>query len=98
MSRDESLHGIPKSQQVPIHSGQSNMQQSTALPARLSRRTFLAGIGALPAMAALWPSLAAAEGLTLGKPWPFSFDWLRDSAKRLAAEPYKPPVIRFPDV
>jgi periplasmic glucans biosynthesis protein len=65
---------------------------------RLSRRTLLAGIGALPAMAALWPRLASAEDLTLGKPWPFSFDWLRDSAKRLAAEPYKPPVIRFPDV
>jgi len=48
-------------------------------------------------MTALWPGLAMAEGLTLGKPSSFSFEGLRESAKRLAAEPYKPPVIRFAD-
>jgi glucans biosynthesis protein len=47
---------------------------------------------------ALRSSAAAAEGLDLGEAQPFDFSWLRDQAKQLAANPYKPPVIRYADV
>ncbi|MGH6886378.1 MAG: glucan biosynthesis protein, partial [Geminicoccales bacterium] len=60
----------------------------------VARRFFLASAGALPLAAALWPSLAVAEGLSMGKPWSFDFGWLRSQAKRLAARPYEPPVLR----
>src|SRR5262245_66488849 len=74
------------------------MPSSRAPRFPFSRRTFLAGMAALPAVASLWPSLALAQDLTFGDPESFSFDALRGRAKQLAASPYAPPVIRFPDV
>ena len=73
------------------------IRSSSELRPGFARRTFLAGIGALPVTAALWPPSAAAEFLALGKPSSFSFDWLRHRAKSLAARPYAPPSIRFTD-
>jgi glucans biosynthesis protein len=63
-----------------------------------SRRTFLAGAGALSMAAALRSRSAAAEGLSLGKPQPFDFAWLRDRARQLATRPYEAPAIRFDDI
>jgi glucans biosynthesis protein len=73
------------------------MQSANRLRFHFTRRTLLAGAAALPVATALWPRSAAAQDLVLGTPSPFSFDWLRDRARRLAAQPYKAPVIRFAD-
>ncbi len=43
-------------------------------------------------------ALAQAEGLKLGKPTPFSFDRLKDMAKRVAAAPYASPPKPAPEV
>jgi len=36
--------------------------------------------------------------LELGPVQPFSFDWLREQAKQLAAQPYQAPIIRYAEV
>ena len=57
---------------------------------RATRREILSAAiaaGLLP----LLPKTAAASA-PLGPPTPFSFDWLREEARRLAREPYAPPL------
>ncbi len=47
-----------------------------------------------------WPASATAEtpGLTLGAPFPFSFDRLKALARERAARPYEPPRRPSPDI
>src|SRR5262249_39075390 len=40
----------------------------------------------------------AAGGLVLGAGTPFSFDWLKERARMLAAQPYVPPPRPAPDI
>jgi len=75
------------------------MRPRTGIHTPVSRRRVLAGAASLPLVSlALRSATAAADGLDLGEAQPFSFDWLRDQAKELAAKPYEPPVIRYADV
>src|SRR6185312_16561852 len=78
---------------------QGNMRSRSGFHSPISRRQVLGGAAGLPLVAlALRGAAAAAEGLDLGEPQSFGFDWLRDQAKELAAKPYAPPVIRYADV
>ncbi len=75
------------------------MRSRSGFHSPISRRQVLGGAAGLPLVAlALRGAAAAAEGLDLGEPQSFGFDWLRDQAKELAAKPYAPPVIRYADV
>jgi glucans biosynthesis protein len=67
----------------------------------ITRRTFLTGALFTP----LFPflnSVAQAEdsntGFDLGLAQSFNFDWLREQARQLAAQPYRAPLIRHPEV
>lgn len=66
-----------------------------------SRRRFLAAALLSPLFHYLsresWAE-DAGTALDLGPPQAFSFDWLRQQAKRLAEQPYQEPVIRHADV
>jgi glucans biosynthesis protein len=62
------------------------------------RRDLIIGAGALAATGVLRTPAARSETLDLGPAWPFDFNWLQAEAKRLAARPYEPPVIRYPDI
>jgi glucans biosynthesis protein len=70
---------------------------------RTSRRQILAGALSIPALNLLGGAfgirdLAAAEAVRFGPPEPFDFEHLREQAKGLAARPYEPTTIRFPDI
>ncbi len=67
----------------------------------ITRRTFLTGALLTPLFPYL-DSVAQAEdlntGFDLGHAQSFSFDWLREQARQLAAQPYRAPLIRHPEV
>jgi glucans biosynthesis protein len=62
------------------------------------RRDLIIGAGALAATGAGRGGAAPGAALGPGPPRAFDFDWLQTEAKRLAARPYEPPVIRYPDI
>ena len=67
----------------------------------ITRRTFLGGALLAP-LFPLLTSVAQSEelntGFDLGPAQSFSFDWLREQARQLAAQPYRAPLIRHPEV
>jgi glucans biosynthesis protein len=66
----------------------------------MTRRDLLARVIALAAWGALAPAgLHAARAEARGRPdgKPFSKEWLRDEARRLAQEPFQPPEDGLPD-
>ena len=67
----------------------------------ITRRTFLGGALFAP----LFPFLTSVAwteesntGFDLGPAQSFSFDWLREQARQLAAQPYRAPLIRHPEI
>ncbi|WP_137390114.1 glucan biosynthesis protein [Rhodoligotrophos defluvii] len=58
---------------------------------------FLAGVLGFTALAPR-PGQAAADGPFLGTPKPFSFDDLKDQARRLAASPWQDPRSQFSEI
>jgi len=69
---------------------------------RITRRSFLTGALLIPWLPFLGQDAQAdvkpLAGLELGPAQPFSFDWLREQAKQLAAQPYQAPIIRQADI
>ena len=72
----------------------------------IDRRSVLTAMAAASALgllhAAITPALAqtaaAGAGLKLADPKPFSFDILKQTAKDMAAQPYKPPMLPANDI
>ena len=62
------------------------------------RRDLMIGAGAFAALGGLRMSAAASQSADLGPPRPFDFEWLQGEAEQLAARPYEPPLIRYPDL
>jgi glucans biosynthesis protein len=56
------------------------------------RRSFLAALSTAAAL----PAWGETTGLQFGPARPFSFDWLRMYAQKIATQPYKPPPPRSP--
>ena len=77
-------------------------RQALNMKRYLTRRSFLMGALLVPWLPRLgqdaWADLKPLAGLELGPAQPFSFDWLREQAKQLAAQPYQVPIIRHADV
>lgn len=72
----------------------------TAKPG-ITRRTFLTGALLAPLFPFLTSAARAEElnaGFDLGPAQSFSFDGLREQARQLAAQPYRAPLIRYPEV
>ncbi len=64
-----------------------------------NRRTFLkAAAAATLGLAHAEKSEGAASGLKLGAPQPFSFDQLKETARRMAKEPYAGPARPAPEI
>src|SRR5258708_10656585 len=63
----------------------------------LTRRKVWAGAVATAAVGRIGPSFAEG-GLTLGEPLAFSFDILKDAAKRIAESPYREPTLPSPEI
>jgi periplasmic glucans biosynthesis protein len=68
----------------------------------LTRRQMAVGSGVLGLLAAIGLPVAItmgrANGVELGTPQAFDFDWLRGTAKRLAEQPYEQPQVRYSEV
>jgi glucans biosynthesis protein len=72
------------------------------MPTLLDRRSFLRAVAASTAAGLIASggsrALAAQDGLQLGAPFAFSFDSLKDMARRMAGEPYAGPAHPAPDI
>jgi glucans biosynthesis protein len=68
----------------------------------ITRRTFLTGALFLPWLSCFGQDARAEveppATFELGPAQPFSFDWLKEQARQLAAQPYQLPLIRYADV
>ena len=77
-------------------------RQALNMKRYLTRRSFLTSALLVPWLPRLVQDARAdlkpLAGLELGPAQPFSFDWLREQAKQLAAQLYQAPIIRYADV
>jgi glucans biosynthesis protein len=79
-----------------------NFAKPLTMKRYITRRTFIAGALLTPLVRFL-SGVSHADALVtpvfeLGLAQPFTFDWLREQAKQLAAQPYQAPVIRHAEV
>ncbi len=77
-------------------------RQALNMKRYLTRRSFLTGALLVPWLPLLGQNVQAEvklpATLELGPAQPFNFDWLREQAKQLAAQPHQPPLIRYAEV
>lgn len=78
------------------------VRQALGMKRYLTRRSFLTGALVIPWLPGLGQDARTDRkpltDLDLGPAQPFSFDWLREQAKQLAAQSYQAPMIRYADV